>query len=183
MTENQEDILLAQQFKTIFIKHFSAVRSFAFMILKSEEDAEDIAQDVFAKLWTQSELWADNNDIDNYIFTMAKHITINFIRHKKIVQEYQEKVVQKSLIDELFNSEDPFDPIYYKEALLLIKLVLDREPEGRRTIFEMSRFKQMSNKEIAEALNISVRTVEQQIYRTLIKLKKTIFVAFFFLSV
>lgn len=183
MTSNQEDVLLAKQFETLFTKYFSAVRNFTFMILKSEEDAEDIAQDVFAKLWLQPELWADNHDIDNYIFAMAKHITINFIRHKKIVQGYQEDVVQKSLLDELFNTENPFDPIYYKEALLLIKLVLDREPEHRRAIFEMSRFKQMSNKEIAEALNISVRTVEQQIYRTLVKLKKIIFIAFFLYSV
>lgn len=178
MTENREEILLAQQFETIFTKYFSAVKYFALTLLKSGEDAEDIAQDVFAKLWTQPQIWVNNNDVNNYIYAMAKHSTLNFIKHKKIVQEYEEGVVQKSLIDELFNSEDPFDPIYYKEALLIIKLTLDREPERRRIIFEMSRFKQMSNNEIAEALNISVRTVEQQIYRTLIKLKKEIFIAF-----
>lgn len=179
MTGNREEILLAQQFETIFNKYFSAVRSFVFMLLKSEEDAEDIAQDVFAKLWVQTEIWIENTEIDNYIYAMAKNDTFNFIKHKKIVHQYEEGVVQKSLIDELFNSEDPFDPIYYREALLLIKLVLERQPERRRVIFEMSRFKHMSNTEIAETLNISLRTVENQIYRTLLELKKVIFIAFF----
>lgn len=179
MTENREDILLAQQFETIFTNYFPTVKHFALTLLKSGEDAEDIAQDVFAKLWTQPQLWVNNNDINTYIYAMAKHSTFNFIRHKKIVQEYEEGVIQKSLIDELFNSEDPFDPIYYREALLIIKLVLDRQPERRRIIFEMSRFKHMSHHEIAETLKISVRTVEQQIYRTLLELKKSIFIAFF----
>lgn len=179
MSGNREEILLAQQFGIIFNKYFSAVRSFVFMLLKSEEDAEDIAQDVFAKLWIQPGIWAENTEIDNYIYAMAKNDTFNFIKHKKIVHQYEEGVVQRSLIDELFNSEDPFDPIYYREALLLIKLVLDRQPQRRKAIFEMSRFKYMSNNEIAEALNISVRTVEHQIYRTLVELKKTIFIAFF----
>lgn len=179
MNQNQDNILLAQQFKILFTKYFPAVKYFTLTLLKSEEDAEDITQDVFAKLWTQPEVWTNNSEINNYIYAMAKNITINFIKHKKIVQEYQEGVVQKSLMDELFNTEDPFDPIYYKEALLIIKLTLDRQPERRRIVFEMSRFKQMKNNEIAEALHISVRTVEQQIYKTLVELKKAVFIVFF----
>ncbi|MCB5392354.1 hypothetical protein LIP47_16560, partial [Eggerthella lenta] len=64
------------------------------------------------------------------------------------------------------------DPIYYKEALLIIRLILDRLPERRRKVFEMSRINNMSNMEIAQALNISVRTVEHQIYLTLLEIKK-----------
>lgn len=182
MPQNRDDILLAQEFETIFTGYYSAVKYFAFMLLKSEADAEDITQDVFTKLWTQPQIWTnrDSAEISNYIFAMTKHITINFIKHKRIVEEYQESVIEKSLIEELFQTDSTLEPIYYKEAELLVRLVLSRLPERRREIFVLSRLKNMSNQEIAEKLNISIRTVEHQIYRTMLELKKTIFIAFFF---
>ena len=144
MTQKQNDILLAHQFETIFSGYYSAVKYFALMLLKSEADAEDITQDVFTKLWTQPQIWTDRDsaEISNYIFAMTKHITINFIKHKRIVEEYQESVIEKSLIEELFQTDDTLEPIYYKEAELLVRLVLSRLPERRREIFVLSRFKQ-----------------------------------------
>lgn len=58
-------------------------------------------------------------------------------------------------------------------------MVLERLPEQRRKIFEMSRLKEMTNKEIAVALHLSVRTVEHQIYLTLQELRKIVFILFF----
>ena len=172
MSQNQDPIHLARQFEIIFTTHYSAVKYF-------EEDAEDIIQDVFAKLWTQPEVWLENKDIGQYIYAMTKNTTFNFIKRKRLEQSYQEQLSQKYLIEDLLKSEDTLDPIYYKEALLIIRLILDRLPERRRKVFEMSRINNMSNMEIAQALNISVRTVEHQIYLTLLEIKKTIFIAFF----
>ena len=172
MSQNQDPIHLARQFEIIFTTHYSAVKYFAINLLKSEEDAEDIIQDVFAKLWTQPEVWLKNKDIGQYIYAMTKNTTFNFIKRKRVEQSYQEQLSQKYLIEDLLKSEDTLDPIYYKEALLIIRLILDRLPERRRKVFEMSRI-------IAQALNISVRTVEHQIYLTLLEIKKTIFIAFF----
>lgn len=179
MSQNQDPIHLARQFEIIFTMHYSAVKYFAINLLKSEEDAEDIIQDVFAKLWTQPEVWLENKDIGQYIYDMTKNTTFNFIKRKRLEQSYQEQLSQKYLIEDLLKSEDTLDPIYYKEALLIIRLILDRLPERRRKVFEMSRINNMSNMEIAQALNISVRTVEHQIYLTLLEIKKTIFIAFF----
>lgn len=175
--------------KTKAIRYFQTDRTltrivspplyFAINLLKSEEDAEDIIQDVFAKLWTQPEVWLENKDIGQYIYAMTKNTTFNFIKRKRLEQSYQEQLSQKYLIEDLLKSEDTLDPIYYKEALLIIRLILDRLPERRRKVFEMSRINNMSNMEIAQALNISVRTVEHQIYLTLLEIKKTIFIAFF----
>ena len=144
MTTSQDNILLAKQFGMIFTEYYSVVKYFAFMLLKSEEDAEDIAQDVFTKLWTQPEIWTKVPNLKPYVYTLTKSTTLNFIKHKKVELAYQEKIIEKTLIDELFQSEDTLNPIYYKEAQLIIKLVLERLPEQRRMIFAMSRFKHMS---------------------------------------
>ena len=101
MTTSQDNILLAKQFGMIFTEYYSVVKYFAFMLLKSEEDAEDIAQDVFTKLWTQPEIWTKVPNLKPYVYTLTKSTTLNFIKHKKIELAYQEKVIEKSLIEEL----------------------------------------------------------------------------------
>ena len=172
MTTSQDNILLAKQFGMIFTEYYSVVKYFAFMLLKSEEDAEDIAQDVFTKLWTQPEIWTKVPNLKPYVYTLTKSTTLNFIKHKKIELAYQEKVIEKSLIEELSQTEDPLNAIYYKEVKLIIQLTLDRLPEQRRKIFEMSRFENMSNNEIAEKLNLPLGTVKSRIFFTRQKLRE-----------
>ena len=70
----------------------------------------------------------------------------------------------------------------YEEMQLVIRLTLEKMPERRRLIFELSRFKELSYKEIAERLNISIRTVEHQVYLVLIELKKVLLFLFFLFS-
>ena len=70
MENNDRQIEL--KFQRFFTVNFPKVKNFAQMLLKSEADAEDVAQDVFCKLWLQPELWLDNDkELDNYIFIMT----------------------------------------------------------------------------------------------------------------
>lgn len=174
-----QESYLVQDFEKIFRTQFSAVKHFIFTLLKSEEDAEDIAQDVFVKLWTNYETWKDNDGKDGYIYAVARNLTLDFIRHKRLEDNYRDEQIQEYSIKELFGSADILNPIYYNEIQLILKLALERFPERRRNIFEMSRFKKMSNVEIAEMLHISVRTVEHHIYLALQNLRKIIFILFF----
>lgn len=58
---------IEQQFQRFFITNFPVVKNFARMLMKSESDAEDVAQDVFLKLWMQPEIWINKENIDGYI--------------------------------------------------------------------------------------------------------------------
>lgn len=174
-----QESYLVQDFEKIFRTQFSAVKHFIFTLLKSEEDAEDIAQDVFVKLWTNYETWKDNDGKDGYIYALARNLTLDFIRHKRLEDNYRDEQIQENSIKELLGSMDILNPIYYNEIQLILKMALERFPERRRKIFEMSRFKKMSNLEIAETLHISVRTVEHHIYLSLQNLRKIIFILFF----
>lgn len=67
-----------KKFEQFFILTFPKVKAFAWKILRSEEDAEDIAQDIFVKLWDNPEIWENKETWDSYIYTMARNQIYNF---------------------------------------------------------------------------------------------------------
>ena len=113
---------------------------------------------------------------------MTRNIILNIFKHQQIEREYQEGYLEKTVLHELIEGEDALNNIYYEEMLLVVRLTLEKMPERRRLIFELSRFKGLSYKEIAEKLNVSIRTVEHQVYLALIELKKVLLFLFFLFS-
>ena len=95
MSQNQDPIHLACQFEIIFTTHYSAVKYFAINLLKSEEDAEDIIQDVFAKLWTQPEVWLENKDIGQYNFQFHQTQKTGTILSGTIIAEISNRRLTK----------------------------------------------------------------------------------------
>lgn len=171
------ELIKKRKFEQLFIMVFPKVKAFAWKILKSEEDAEDIAQDVFVKLWDIPEIWEHQEIYNSYIYSMMRNQIFNFLKHKAVENNYQEQ-----LADEVSPSFeiDIHDQLYAKEIELLMKLTLDAMPEQRRKVFIMSRQEGMSHQEIADKLQLSIRTVERHIYLALQDLKKVILIAFFF---
>lgn len=165
-----------RKFEQFFILTFPKVKAFAWKMLKSEEDAEDIAQDIYVKLWDNPEIWENMETWDRYMYTMARNHIYNFLKHKSVELTYQEQLTKEE--SPSFES-DIHDRMHAKEIELLMKLALDNMPEQRRRVFVMSRKKGMSNQEIADYLQLSVRTVERHIYLALQDLKKIILIAFF----
>lgn len=123
----------------------------------------------------QPELWLDNDkELDNYIFIMTRNIVLNIFKHQQVEQEYQTEVIEKTFLYELTEKEEILNSVYYKEMLLIIQLTLEKMPKRRRLIFELSRFRGLSHKEIADKLDVSIRTIEHQVYLALIELKKVL---------
>jgi len=130
----------------------------------------------------QPELWLDNDkELDNYIFIMTRNIVLNIFKHQQVEQEYQTEVIEKTFLYELTEKEEILNSVYYKEMLLIIQLTLEKMPKRRRLIFELSRFRGLSHKEIADKLDVSIRTIEHQVYLALIELKKVLLFFIFFL--
>ena len=171
------------KYQRLFNTSFPKVKNFAQMLLKSEADAEDVAQDIFCKLWQQPAIWLDNErELDSYLFIMTRNAVLNIFKHQQVEHEYQESIFEKTLLEELTENEDALKNIYYNEMLLVVRLSLEKLPERRRMIFELNRFQGISYKEIADRLGISIRTVEHQVYLVLIELKKVLLFAFFLLQ-
>jgi len=173
MKREKEDI--DALFERFYADNFPKVKNFAWLLTKSEHDAEDIAQSIFMKLWIRPELWRDRDSMTDYLYAATRNEIFALFRHQKTEREYEEKMRQSNLLDELCEGDTSMmEHIYYKEMLLLIKMALTRMPDRRREVFEMSRFDGLSNKEIAERLGMPVRTVEDHIYKTLQELRKVL---------
>lgn len=164
------------EFQHFFRRCFPKVKNFALMMLKSEDEAEDVAQDIFCRLWQQPEIWlGKSDDADRYLFVMARNAIFNIFRHQQVQTDFKAYFKEKAMFAELIGNKT-LDDIYYDEKVLILQLALERMPAKRRRIFIMSRFEELSNKEIAEKLGISVRTVEHQIYLALGELRKMLLV-------
>ena len=169
------------KFEKLFIQYFPKVRTFAAMLLKSEQEAEDVAQDIFVKLWEEPTLW-EGDLAKNYLYTMVKNSVFNRIKRKNIESNYINIQMDLNRQGELVEFEDQLNEMYREELHLLLILALEQMPDKRREVFEMSRFQDLSNNEIAKKMKLSVRTVEQHIYLALKELKKLFLIAIFLMD-
>jgi RNA polymerase sigma-70 factor (ECF subfamily) len=160
-----------EDFGIFFIENYPKVKAFARKILLSEEDAEDISQDVFMRLIDMPDIWKDEEKKNAYLFKMTKNHIFNFLKHRSIEQKYQQELIQTNLITEEFGLDDK---LHAKEIELIIIHTVEQMPKRRKEIFMMSRYEGKANQQIADLLNMSVRTVERHIYLALSDLKKVL---------
>lgn len=173
MSPNNEQNLIRQlsegdqtAFRTLFETYYPRVRTFIACIVKEESTAEDIAQELFVKIWERREIFQrEIASFGGYLYRMARNAALNSIR----------RTANLDLSDVRFSESVPdasFEEEYYaREKELFIKLVVCRMPEQRRRIFEMSRYLGMDNQSIADALNLSKKTVENHLTLALKELR------------
>lgn len=174
---NQERKDLDQRFEKFYATNFPRVKNFAKSLTKSEEDAEDIAQNIFLRLWMSPEVWKEENNMSSYLYTATRNEIFNLFKHERIKQDFADNFIKAQLMGELSNENaHSLDHLYYKEILMIIRMALAQMPVQRRQVFEMSRFEGLSHKEIAKKLQIPIRTVENHIYRALVTLRKMLII-------
>jgi RNA polymerase sigma-70 factor (ECF subfamily) len=142
---------------------------FAYRYVRDEAIAENIIHDVFLYLWNERERLDFAVNIKTYLFNAVKNRSLKYLRRKEIENNYKTMhiIVKKEI-------RNPENILLNKELEDAIQDALNRMPEKRREIFAMNRFDQLSYSEIASILNISVKTVETQISRSLKFLRKTL---------
>jgi RNA polymerase sigma-70 factor (family 1) len=130
--------------------------NFAFSYLKTEEDSLDVVQDVFLSLWKKRYDLNKDTNLEAYLFTVTKNSVISIFRKKISEKGYLEHLRNVAILYHNDN-EEQLDYKYLSEKIQELIAML---PDHRKRIFQMSKEKGMSNKAIAEKLNISVKTVE-----------------------
>ena len=154
------------RFEDIYLSYFSKMKYFAKEYVISEEDAENIVQDVFVELWENKEMLNMHMNLIAYLFTTIKNKCLNHLRHKLVVQETASKLQEEYTISLRMNldSLEAFDNNLFSDQDLekIISRALDTLSEKCRTIFIMSKIEGKKQKEIAQELNISINTIETQ---------------------
>jgi len=145
-------------FEQLFVASFNKVKYFIKGLVKSEHDAEELAQDIFVKLYLNRASIDVNRNFSTYLYISARNATFNFIRRRNVRQSFLDE--QMRLDPEIDSLEESY---FAKEIDLLIKMAVACMPERRREIFELSRNKGMDNNQIAGLLKISKKTVENQL--------------------
>ena len=154
------------RFEDIYLSYFSKMKYFAKEYVISEEDAENIVQDVFVELWENKEMLNMHMNLIAYLFTTIKNKCLNHLRHKLVVQETANKLQEEYTISLRMNldSLEAFDNNLFSDQDIekIISRALDTLSEKCRTIFIMSKIEGKKQKEIAQELNISINTIETQ---------------------
>ena len=164
------------EFEKIYVSHYSRMKRFAQEYVIREEDAENIVQDVFVDLWEQNLLLVKHTKLFAYLFTALKNRCIDFLRHKTVVQHTAVKMQDDytKALQMKFQSLEAFDEQLFAEPDIetIIQNAIENLPDKCREIFILNKIEGKKQKVIAQELNISINTVENQMAIAYKKLKE-----------
>lgn len=165
-------------FKQLYQNYYSRVVAFIAGIIKKQETAQDLAQDVFVNIWLNRKTLDVSRNLQNYLFVASRHAAINYL--KKELSATSEPI--ENMHTDIGSDITVEDMLFAKEIRLLIEMVVSEMPAQRQRIYRMSREQGVSNEEIASKLGISKRSVENQISLALKEIRQavTAYVIFLF---
>lgn len=170
MQVENTDILLKDvrnNFDKIYVLYYSRMFRFAKEYVLFDEDAENIVQDVFLLLWEKREVLDIQISLVSYLFALVKNKSLDYLRHKVIADEYTQELSAKLTALELLNYSFTSD----EEIEQILMTAINKLPERCRQVFLKSRIEGKKNREIANELNLTVSTVENQMTIALRKLR------------
>ncbi|MDQ7948392.1 MAG: RNA polymerase sigma-70 factor [Pedobacter sp.] len=177
-TENELLVLIKEgsypAFTEIYDRHWHLLFGSAYNILRDREACLDILQDIFVWFWENRETW-ELTSCKGYLLTAVKFKTANYIRNSK----NRESIINHLGSVELDHAKD--EPYEVRQLEELIKSIATQLPDRCREIFQMSRYGYLSNKEIATKLNISEKTVENQLTIALKRLRQKLSTSYFWM--
>ena len=154
-------------FEEIYADFFGVIYHLSYQYLKDTKISEEIVQDTFMKLWDIRETLNEQFNIRNFLYTITKNNCLNYLRNQKTILKHQENL---KYLEMQFNYEalDKLGSyIEFEELREKIDQAILTLPDDLRKIFLLSRFDELSYKEIAQKLSVSVKTVEARMTKSL----------------
>lgn len=147
----------------LFRRYYKPLCSHAIRYVYSKEIAEDLVSDVFCKFWKNESYKNITSSFRSYLFRSVRNTAFTYLRSEFNTVEKSEKYEMVEVTENL-----KADSIcMYEETLARVKLLVDSMPPQCKKIFLLSRFESKGNKEIAEELNLSLKTIEAHMGKAL----------------
>ena len=159
-----------EAFDNLYTRHWAEMYKSAFFILKEQDACKDIVQDIFVWLWEHRQV-LEIHTLKSYLKAAVKFKVANYIRSQKIRKSFFEELADYSPSAMVTNSEEMAE---INELKAIIHLAIIELPDKCREIFRLSREEHLSNREIADRLGISVKTVENQMTIALSRIRRTL---------
>jgi len=156
-------------YEMVFREYYRPMTAYAFRFLGNLADSESIVQDVFLRLWQKRNEIMITSSLQNYLFRSIKNHCINYIEHERIKTGYQAMVIKNE------SDRSEYSEFFLEFGLLKkIETAITSLPEKRQEIFRLAREEGLKYREIADKLNISVKTVETQMTLALKQLRESL---------
>lgn len=150
-------------FSELYIRYKEKLFYFCFQLLKSNDEAHDIVQEIFTRIWESRFFINPELSFSSFLYTMARNRILNYFRDVDIDTKVKEILAKQEVAEEASIDSQ----LIYFEYQKILQDAISLLPPQRQRIFNMSRLKNKSHKEIAIELNISVNTVQEHISEAL----------------
>jgi RNA polymerase sigma-70 factor (family 1) len=151
-----------EAFNRIFYAYSSKLYHFAYGYLKKKEDAEDMVQEIFSKIWDKRAEIKEEYEFRSYLFSIAFNYIKKYFRSKALINKYVEFAATNNP-----ESVQIQEDVNFASLKLRVDQLVDQMPEKRKAVFFRSRVEGKNTKEIAEEMNISQSTVENHLNQAL----------------
>ncbi len=176
-SKSSEDLFLFQKIKegdvhaleVIFNKYYANLSRYLLLLFKNELLVEHIAQDIFVHLWENRETIEINTSLESYIYSAGRFKALNQLRDARL----RESILQ-SITNHSIETDTKDTAIETAELGTIINNAINALPSRCQQIFRLSREEELTYKEIADFLDISINTVEGQMSIALKKLRSTL---------
>lgn len=151
----------AEAFKLLFERYHKRLYSFLFRLLKSREDAEEIVQETFLKIWESRESYWEDYPFESLLFRIARNSSLNYVRKKVNRKVFEDHIDFFTEVSE--GQADQY--VLFQETQSIIETILNGLPPKQKEIFLLQKVEGLTRQEIADKLGISVITVDHQLFK------------------
>lgn len=156
-----------EYFELLFRKYYMPLTRFAWRYVGSEAIAEEMTQDLFTILWENRRSREMPGSVKSYLYKSIRNLSLNHIKHQDVRKKYDKQWGENDEYDEI----EFYDNAHVQQVRRTIKKAVEELPDRSKMTYKLHRYDGLTYEEIAEVMEVSVKTVESQMTRTLKQLR------------